>query len=166
MKAIVCVSNNWGIGKDNKLIFSLKKDMNYFKEKTMNKIVVMGSNTLKSFPNQKPLKDRINIVLFPGDENLPGCIVVRSLDELFFELKKYNSDDTFIIGGAMFYKTMYKYCDTIYVTKVDAYKEADTFFPNLDDDKDWEITNISNVDSENGYSFNFVTYINHNPLKF
>ncbi|MBO4594179.1 MAG: dihydrofolate reductase, partial [Clostridia bacterium] len=75
MKAIVAVDKKWGIGKKNGLLFSLPEDMKYFKEKTLNKVVVMGSNTLKSFPNGKPLKDRVNIVLFPGGEKRDDCIV-------------------------------------------------------------------------------------------
>ena len=68
MKAIVAVVKKWGIGKKNDLLFSLPEDMKFFREKTLNKVVVMGSNTLKSFPNGKPLKNRTNVVLFPGGE--------------------------------------------------------------------------------------------------
>lgn len=69
MNAIVVVDEKWGIGKNNDLLFSLPEDMKYFREKTLNKTVVMGSNTLKSFPGGRPLKNRTNVVLFPGGEN-------------------------------------------------------------------------------------------------
>ena len=69
MNAIVVVDKKWGIGKNNDLLFKLPEDMKYFRQKTLNKIVVMGSNTLKSFPDGKPLKNRTNAVLFPGGEN-------------------------------------------------------------------------------------------------
>ena len=59
MKAIVAVDKNWGIGKKNDLLFSLPEDMKFFREKTLNKVVIMGSNTLKSFPGGKPLKNII-----------------------------------------------------------------------------------------------------------
>ena len=121
MKSIVAVDKNWGIGKKNGLLFSLPLDMQFFKTKTLNKVVVMGSNTLKSFPDGKPLKNRINIVLFPGGDKRDDCIVVDSMEELKEELKKYNTDDVFIIGGAMFYKTMLPYCSEIFVTKVDEF---------------------------------------------
>ena len=87
MKAIVAVDNKWGIGKNNDLLFSLKKDMDYFRQKTLNKVIVMGSNTLKSFPGGKPLKNRTNIVLFPGGEVREDCIIVQSLEELSSVLK-------------------------------------------------------------------------------
>ena len=83
MKAIVAVDKKWGIGKKNDLLFSLPADMAYFREKTLNKVVVMGSNTLKSFPNGKPLKNRTNIVLFPGGEQRDDCIIVHSFSASF-----------------------------------------------------------------------------------
>ncbi len=160
MKAIVAVDKVWGIGKNNDLLFSLKKDMDYFKEKTMNKIVVMGSNTLKSFPGGKPLKNRINIVLYPGGEQRDDCIVVQSMQELSVVLKKYPTDDVFIIGGAMFYRTMLPYCSTVYVTKVDAEGGATVFFENLDMLPEWKCASESETQTENGLSFRFTVYEN------
>lgn len=166
MKAIVAVDRKWGIGKNNDLLFSLKKDMQYFRERTMGKVVVMGSNTLKSFPGGKPLKNRTNIVLFPGGEKRDDCIVVESLEELSRVLKDYPTDDVFIIGGAMFYRTMLPYCDTVYVTKVDADGEAAVFFENLDLLPNWECIDEGEKVEENGFSFRFTTYFNHEPKQF
>jgi len=105
MQAILHCDSKWGIGKKNDLMFHLPKDMAYFRKTTLNKVVVMGSNTLLSFPGEKPLKNRTNIVLWPGgDKNRAkedGFVMVESLKELFKTLKKYNTDDIFIIGGAM-----------------------------------------------------------------
>ena len=89
MKSIVAVDTQWGIGKNNDLLFSLKGDMRYFREKTSGKVVVMGSNTLKSFPGGNPLKNRVNIVLYPGGEPREDCIIVQSLQDLAKELEKY-----------------------------------------------------------------------------
>lgn len=106
--------------------------MKYFRQKTLNKIVVMGSNTLKSFPDGKPLKNRTNAVLFPGGEKRDDCIVADSLEELRQVLTSFPEDDIFIIGGAMMYKTMLPFCKRVYVTKVDADGQASVFFPDLD----------------------------------
>ena len=160
MKAIVAVDKKWGIGKKNGLLFSLPADMAFFKEKTLNKIVVMGSNTLKSFPNGKPLKNRVNIVLFPGGEKRDDCTVVDSLDELFGVLKNYPADDVFIIGGAMFYKTMLPYCSEVLVTKVDADGNAEVFYEDLDALKEWKCVYESDVIETNGYKIRFTTYVN------
>ena len=160
MKAIVAVDKNWGIGKKNGLLFELPADMSFFRQTTLNKVVVMGSNTLKSFPNGKPLKNRTNIVLFPGGEKRDDCIIVDSLDELKLELKKYNQEDVFIIGGAMFYKTMLPYCSEVLVTKVDADGEAEVFYENLDNLSNWTCISESDTIETNGYNIKFTTYKN------
>ena len=166
MKSIVAVDRKWGIGKKNGLLFSLPEDMKYFKEKTLNKVVVMGSNTLKSFPNGKPLKDRVNIVLFPGGEKRDDCTIVDSLDELKTVLKNYDTDDVFIIGGAMFYKTMLPFCSQVLVTKVDADGEAEVFYENLDKLPNWSCVYESETKETNGYSIRFTTYKNSDVKEF
>ena len=166
MKAIVAVDRNWGIGKKNDLLFSLPADMKYFREKTSGKVVVMGSNTLKSFPNGKPLKNRTNIVLFPGGEQRDDCIIVQSLDELKKELKKYNPEDVFIIGGAMFYKTMLPYCSEVLVTKVDADGGAEVFYENLDNLENWSCISSEEPIETNGLTIRFTVYKNSNVIEF
>lgn len=166
MKAIVAVDKNWGIGKKNGLLFELPLDMKFFRETTLNKVVVMGSNTLKSFPNGKPLKNRTNIVLFPGGEKRDDCVIVESMEELSNELKKYNSDDVFIIGGAMFYKTMLPYCSEVYVTKVDADGNAEVFYENLDKTEGWACYESSSYFETNGYKIRFTKYKNSNVKNF
>ncbi len=166
MKAIVAVDKNWGIGKKNDLLFSLPEDMKYFREKTLNKVVIMGSNTLKSFPNGKPLKNRTNIVLFPGGEKREDCTVVDSIEELKQVLKNYNPDDMFVIGGAMFYKTMLPYCTEVYVTKVDADGGAEVFYENLDKLPNFTCEVLSDVINTNGYDIRFTVYKNSKALEF
>lgn len=87
MRAIVVVDEHWGIGKKNDLLFRLPADMKHFRETTAGKVVVMGSNTLASFPEGKPLKNRTNIVLYPGGAAREDCLIVQSLEELFAEVK-------------------------------------------------------------------------------
>jgi len=166
MKSIVAVDKNWGIGKKNDLLFSLPADMAYFREKTLNKVVVMGSNTLKSFPGGKPLKNRTNIVLYPGGEPREDCIIVQSLEELSLELKKYPTDDVFIIGGAMFYKTMLPYCSEALITKVDADGGAEVFYENLDKKREWSCISQSETVETNGYKISFTVYQNSKIEKF
>ena len=160
MKAIVAVDKKWGIGKNNDLLFNLPEDMKFFREKTKDKTVCMGYNTLLSFPNSKPLKNRVNVVLAPADVERDDCIVVHTLDELFSELNKY--DDVFVIGGAMFYKTMLPYCEEVYVTKVDADGEATVFYPNLDENEDFSCIYESEPITSNGLTIRFTTFKNSN----
>ena len=164
MKAIVAVDKKWGIGKQNDLLFNIPEDMKFFRQKTANKTVCMGYNTLLSFPNSKPLKNRVNIVLAPNDVERDDCIVVHTLEELSKELKKY--DDVFVIGGAMFYKTMLPYCEEIYVTKVDADGEATVFYPNLDENANFEMIQQSEEIESNGLKIRFTTYKNNAVLEF
>ncbi len=166
MKAIVAVDKKWGIGKKNGLLFSLPADMKFFRSVTLGKVVVMGSNTLKSFPKGKPLPDRVNIVLYPGGEKREDCVVVDSLDELVEKLAEYDSDDIYIIGGAMFYKTMLKYCERALVTKVDADGEAEVFFENLDESGVWTLQKESNIVETNGFNVKFTEYANNKVIPF
>ena len=166
MKAIVAVDKKWGIGKKNDLLFSLPADMKFFRATTLNKVVVMGSNTLKSFPGGNPLKNRTNVVLYPGGEKREDCVIVESLEELSAELKKYNPDDVFIVGGAMFYKTMLPYCSEVLVTKVDADGGAEVFYENLDALDNWSCVYESQTEETNGYNIKFTTYKNSSVKEF
>ena len=162
MKAILHADKEWGIGKANGLMFSIPADMKFFRETTTGNVVVMGSNTLKSFPGGRPLKNRTNIVLWPGGEKRDDCTVVGSLDELFAEIKKYNSGKVFVIGGAMMYKTLLPYCDEVLVTRVEAVGGADAYFENLDNNPDFELAYCSQPQETNGYTIRFTTYKNKN----
>lgn len=163
MKAIVAVDNKWGIGRNNGLLFHLPKDMAFFKSQTIGKVVVMGGNTLLSFPGGKPLPGRTNIVLSSSIVR-NDCTVVKTLEELFVELQKYADDDVYIIGGAMFYQTMIDYCSVAYVTKVNADGEATTFFPDLDQKDNWELIKASETEEDSGLEISFTEYHNTSPL--
>ena len=163
MKAIVAVDKKWGIGKDNDL-FSIPEDMKFFRETTKGKVVVMGANTLRSFPNGNPLKNRINIVLSTSIER-DDCIVVKSLDKLLEEIKKHPEDEVFLIGGGRLYKTLLPYCKEALVTKVDADGEATVFFENLDNLDGWTRVEEGQTLTSNGYQFKFTTYKNQKVQK-
>lgn len=160
MKAILHADKNWGIGKNNSLMFRIPADMKFFKETTTGNTVVMGSNTLKSLPQGKPLKDRINIVLYPEGEDREDCKIVHSLNELFTEIKKYPPEGVFVIGGQMMFKTLLPYCDEVFVTKVEAEGEADAFFENLDKNENFKLVHESEPIETNGYTIKFTTYKN------
>ena len=162
MKAIFHADREWGIGKANGLMFSLPKDMKFFRETTKGKVVVMGMNTLRSFPNGKPLKNRTNIVLCPSDVD-EDVITVHSLEELLQEVKKYQQDDVFVIGGASVYKLLIPYCSEVLVTKVDVAGGADVFVPNLDKDENFRLVYESEPEEDNGYMIRFCTYKNISP---
>ena len=129
MNLIVAVDKNWAIGNDNKLLVSIPQDMKFFRETTMGKVVVMGRKTLESFPGGQPLKKRTNIVL-TRDKNyqVKDAIVVNTVDELLQELKKYDEEEIYVIGGESIYRQMLPYCKVAHVTKINHAYEADTYF--------------------------------------
>ncbi len=159
MKAIVNVDNNWGIGIGDKLLNHIPADMKFFRETTTGNVVVMGRATFMTFPGPKALPNRTNIVL-TTDENwtAPDVTVCHSTEELFAELEKYDTDSVYVIGGSSVYEQLLPFCDTAIVTKVDSSKEADKFFPNLDEIQEWSIVSESDVTEHNGTLFRFVTY--------
>lgn len=165
MRAILHADREWGIGRNNDLMFSLPRDMKFFRETTKGKVVVMGLNTLLSFPNGKPLKNRVNIVLCPDDVN-EDVITVHTPAELFAEVKKYPADDVFVIGGASVYRLLIPYCTEVLVTRVDAVGGADTFVPDLDADEIFCLISESDPVEDNGYTISFRTYRNLAPKEY
>ena len=144
MKAIAAVDKNWAIGNKNRLLTSIPADRKFFREKTNGHVVVMGRKTLESFPNGLPLKNRTNIVLTANRSyQVKDAVIVHTQEELLEELKNYDSEDIYIIGGESIYRMMIPYCDTAYITKIDHAYEADTYFPNLDEMEDWQMTEES-----------------------
>lgn len=159
MNLIVAVDKNWGIGKNNKLLTSIPADMKFFVSKTTENVVVMGRKTLESFPNKKPLKNRVNIVLTRNpDYQVEGAIVVRSDEELQAELAKYDSEKIFVIGGESIYKKMLNMCDVAYVTKMDYAYDADAHFPNLDEMDNWELAEAGEEETYFDLEYAFCTY--------
>ncbi len=158
MKLIVVVDEKWGIGKQNGLLFSLKKDMAFFRETTTGKVVVMGANTFASFPNGA-LPNRVNIVLDHTGTAHQGAFTCQTLEELHAKLVEYNTNDVFVIGGATVYKLLLPLCDTAFVTKVHADGGAEVFIPDLDSLDEWELAYTSEDVQDNGYVINFCTYV-------
>ena len=143
MNLIVAVDKNWAIGKNNRLMWSIPADMKFFRETTRGNVVIMGRKTLESFPQGQPLKNRVNIVITrnPGYK-VKGAVVVHSVEEAVEEARKYEGE-IYVIGGESIYREMLSLCDTAFVTKIDHAYDADTYFPNLDQDEEWRMTKIS-----------------------
>ena len=160
IRAIVHADKEWGIGKNNDMMFSLPKDMKFFRETTMGHTVVMGGNTLRSFPNGKPLKNRTNIVLSRGQVR-DDCIIISSFDELKKEISERKNEEIYVIGGGVIYEELLPYCDEVLVTKVEAVGGAEVFFPNLDKNGDFDCVYESEPIDDNGLTIRFTTYKNN-----
>lgn len=158
VNAIVCVDRNWGIGKDNKLLYHIKDDMDFFKIMTTGNICVCGRKTSESIPNF-PLKNRSNIVLTNQKSSFEPFLAYMKGSDLreMLGLKVFNQD-VFFIGGSTVYKEFLDLFDRIYVTKVYDEKESDSFFPNLDELPEWKIVAESALKKEGDLSFRFIKY--------
>lgn len=159
MNCIVAVDENWAIGYKNELLVRIPADQKFFRQETTGKVVVLGRKTLETFPQGRPLPNRTNIIVSTKqDYQVKDAIVVHSIDELLEELKKYNTEDVYIIGGDSIYKQMLPYCDTAHVTKIDHAYAADTYFPNLDAMDEWEISADSDEQVYFDLTYHFLKY--------
>lgn len=160
MRAIVAVSQNWGIGRDGQLLFRISADLQRFKALTTGHTVVMGRKTLESLPGGRGLPNRRSLVLTRRDNFTPDrAEVVRSLEEAV----ALAGDEAFVIGGQEVYAQLLPYCTRVYVTKFFADAPADAFFPNLDQDPHWKPVSVSEVLEENGLKFQYVEYEKTEP---
>lgn len=159
MNAIVAVDNNWAIGCKNSLLVRIPADHKNFRRETTGKVVVLGRKTLETFPQGMPLPNRTNIILSANpDYKVKDAVVVHNKEELDAELKKYPTEDVYVIGGESIYRMMLPECDVVHVTKIDHDYEADVWFPNLDQDEAWEITAESEEQTYFDLPYYFVKY--------
>ncbi len=148
---IAAMGRNGVIGNENSLIWKIPNDMKRFKAMTTGKTVVMGRKTFESIG--RPLPNRTNIILTRDKTyKAEGCIVVHSVDEA---IKKSNSDEVMIIGGAQIYKVFLLKADRLYLTLIDAEFEGDAYFPEFNKDE-WK--EIFREDHNEEYNYSFVNF--------
>jgi len=159
MNLIVAADLNWGIGYKGNLLIKIKEDLQYFKEKTMGHIVVMGRVTYESLPKRRALPGRRNIVLTRDTtfraEGFGVCHNVFAINEL----AKVTDKEVFIIGGEAVYKAFLPYIKKAYVTRIYREFQADKFVPNFDELPDWSKVGESEpFDTKDGVRYRFVEY--------
>ena len=159
MNLIVAVDKNWSIGNKGKLLVTIPGDQKMFREETMGKVIVMGRKTLDSLPSGQPLMGRTNVVLTRYEDfTKKGTVVFHSVDETLEYLKQFRSEDVYIIGGEEIYRQFLPYCDVAHVTWIDYVYEADTKFPNLDQDPEWHVTDESDEQTYFDLCYEFRKY--------
>ena len=156
MDLIVAVYDDWGIGCDGTQPIALSADRKFFRETTRGAMVIAGRRTIDDFPGKKPLPGRVNVALTRADAEIPGFTVCHSPEEAA-ELAK-GAEKAFVIGGGTVYRQMLDFCHRAYVTKVHVTPESDTFFPNLDEDEAWELSEILQSGEENGIAYEMCLY--------
>ena len=159
MNLIVAVDENWAIGNKNELLISIPADHKFFRQETTGKVVVLGRKTLETFPQGLPLKNRTNIIMSTNKAyQVKDAIVVHDVEELLEELKKYDTEDVYIVGGESVYRQLLPYCDVAHVTKIDHAYAADAYFPNLDEMPEWQITADSEEQTYFDITYHFLKY--------
>ena len=156
MELIVAVYDDWGLGKDGTQPIALSTDRKFFREMTRGAIVIVGRRTIADFPGQKPLPGRVNVALTRSDVEIPGFTVCHSPAEAA-EFAK-TAEKAMVIGGGSIYKQMLPYCDRAIITKVHVTPESDTYFPNLDEDDAWELSEILRSGEEDGIRYEMCVY--------
>ena len=156
MELIVAVYDDWGIGCGGTQPIALSADRKFFREMTRGCLVMAGRKTVADFPGGKPLPGRVNVVLSRKGAELPGFTVVNS-PEAAVELAK-TAQRAMVIGGGSIYRQLLPYCDTAYITKVHCTIPCDTYFPNLDESGEWEMTQTLLSGEENGIAYEMCLY--------
>ena len=144
LNLIVAVDQAWSIGKDGRLLVRIPADQQLFMRETTGKTVIMGRKTLESLPGGLPLAKRENIVLSKDESfRVKGASVARTVEEALELVKDKNPRDVFVIGGESIYRQFLPYCQTAHVTWIDYRYDADTRFPNLDEEPGWRLAQES-----------------------
>ena len=156
MELIVAVYDDWGIGRDGTQPIALTADRKFFRQETKGAMVIAGRRTIGDFPGGKPLPGRVNVAVSRNCSEIPGFTVCKSPEEAA-ELAK-SAQRAMVIGGGSIYRQMLPYCDKAIITKVHVTPESDTYFPNLDQDPQWELAEILQSGEENGIGYEMCVY--------
>jgi dihydrofolate reductase len=154
---IVAVSEDWGIGKNNELLWHISEDLKRFKRLTSGNTVIMGKRTWESLP-RRPLPGRTNIVLTDDKtETIENAVTAYSIED---SLSKCQTDgEIFVIGGGSIYRQFLPIADRLYITHVHKKAPADIYFPEIDL-KIWKITEqeVFKTDDEESLIYTYSIY--------
>lgn len=155
MNAIVAVYSDWGIGAEGTQPVVLRADRAMFRERTRGATVIVGRKTLEDFPGGRPLKGRHNIVVTRSDIEIEGATVVHSLEEA---VAAAGDAPCYVLGGASVFRQFFEVLDRVYVTKIELCPQSDSFFPDLDRDPEWQVSDTGERLEEDGVGYRFMCY--------
>lgn len=154
MDAVVAVYSDWGIGLGGTQPVVLKADRARFVELTKGRCVIVGRKTLADFPGGKPLKNRRNIVVTRQNIEIEGAEVAHSVEEAV----RMCDGEGIVIGGAGVYRDFLPYLDRVFVTKIELCPRSDVFFPDLDAEPGWIVTECGEALVEDGLEYRFLCF--------
>lgn len=160
MRIIALTDRNWAIGKGGGLLVRIPKDQQLFLKETLGCHVVMGRKTFESLPGKQPLYGRINIVLSKDPGFSPrGVMVARGMEEVLEILRGVPEEKVCVIGGESIYRQFLPYCRVADITAVDYVYDGDRFFPDLEKDPEWKLTEESEEETYFNLAFTFRRYV-------
>lgn len=160
MDLIAAVYDDWGIGRDGTQPIALSADRRFFHQTTKGAMVIVGRRTIDDFPDRKPLPGRVNVALTRSAGEIPGFTLCRT-PEAAAALAR--GRDAFVIGGGSVYRALLPYCTRAYITKVHACPASDTFLPDLDEDRKWQLQEVLRSGEENGIQYEMCLYTRTAP---
>lgn len=160
MDLIAAVYDDWGIGRDGTQPIALSADRKFFRQTTKGAMVIVGRRTIDDFPGRKPLPGRVNVALTRSADEIPGFTLCHT-PEAAAALAQ--GRDAFVIGGGSVYRALLPYCTRAYITKVHACPASDTFLPDLDEDREWQLQEVLQSGEENGIQYEMCLYTRTMP---
>lgn len=154
---IVAVSDDWGIGKNNELLWHISDDLKRFKRLTTGKTIIMGKKTWESLP-KKPLPGRRNIVLSDNPlDTFENSVTAYSIEDAL--AKCVNNEESFVIGGGSIYRQFMPVADRLYITHVHKKADADIYFPEIDPGM-WRVIEMEefNMNGSDEIPYTYVIY--------
>lgn len=160
MDLIAAVYDDWGIGRDGTQPIALSADRKFFRQTTKGAMVIVGRRTIDDFPDRKPLPGRVNVALTRSADEIPGFTLCRTPEAA---AALAHGRDAFVIGGGSVYRALLPYCTRAYITKVHACPASDTFLPDLDEDRKWQLQEVLQSGEENGIQYEMCLYTRTAP---
>lgn len=160
MKLIAAADANWGIGKRGELLVKIPEDQLFFREETRDKAIILGHRTLHTFPAEKPLLGRDNIIL-SRNKNLrvPGAAVVHSVQEARDLVSDLPDDAVYVVGGQSIYQQFLPFCTQADITRIDFAYDADAYLHDFDADPAWEKVEQSEEKTYFDVTYRYVRYV-------
>ena len=151
---IVCKNNFDYIGKDNKMLYHIPKDLAFFKRKTVNHVIIMGRKTFESLPGILPNREHWVITRDPSFNKARSF---NSIDDVLEAIDP--NADYYVIGGGEIYKQFMPYANCLYITEVDDFKVGDVRFPSIDLTK-WSLSvSRTDIDEKSNLTLRFKKYL-------
>lgn len=156
MDAIVAIYDDWGIGANGTQPVAVAADRRFFRNTTKGATVIVGRKTMLDFPGGRPLPNRRNILLTRQELHMDGVEIAHSTRQALALVQ--GDEKVFVIGGGSVYAEMLPLCQRVYVTRIHAIPDSDTFFPNLDADPGWKMARVLESGEEYGVRYEMCVY--------